>query len=276
MADETKVQDTPQEDPTPADTPQEEPKEEPKEEVKEESKEEAQAEPETPPEEPTEEPEESSQTPEPKEKKPSRRAQKRIDELAVRNYINQLKSDTQPLTPKQREDALNYGEELDADPEVIQRLEADRDAERQNVFSQVSEQMKFNQFHTNLRIDAPQVENKYSFLNPKDKANFQEDIAAMLNQEYLTLVGYDDKNKTVQNPNLSYADFIEARVQVGNAIASRKTSQSAKNIAKQAANTGLRPDGSAAKGLDLSKHPKDMTKEELDQAAKLEAQALKK
>jgi hypothetical protein len=47
-------------------------------------------------------------------------------------------------------------------------------------------------------------------------------------------------------------------------VSSRKVQQSQKNIAKQASRTGLRPDGSSAKRLDLSKPPEAMTDEELD------------
>jgi hypothetical protein len=46
-------------------------------------------------------------------------------------------------------------------------------------------------------------------------------------------------------------------------IAGQKNAQSVKNIVKQAAATGLRPDGSSAKRLNLNQSEKTMTLEEL-------------
>jgi len=53
-------------------------------------------------------------------------------------------------------------------------------------------------------------------------------------------------------------------MELADRTAATKTQKSAKNIAKQAAQTGLRPDGSKAKRLDLSKAPEQMSDEELD------------
>ena len=46
-------------------------------------------------------------------------------------------------------------------------------------------------------------------------------------------------------------------------LAKSMTADTAKNIAKQAAQTGVRPDGSSAKRLNLNKAPQQMTTEEL-------------
>ena len=46
-------------------------------------------------------------------------------------------------------------------------------------------------------------------------------------------------------------------------MAGVKTQQATRNIAQQAAKTGLRPDGTSVKPLDLNKAPEDMTDEEL-------------
>ena len=46
-------------------------------------------------------------------------------------------------------------------------------------------------------------------------------------------------------------------------IAGQKNAQTVKNVTKQAAQTGLRPDGSSAPRMNLNKAPQDMTMEEL-------------
>ena len=53
-------------------------------------------------------------------------------------------------------------------------------------------------------------------------------------------------------------------MELGEVIGAKKAQTAAKNVAKQARTTGLRPDGSSAKRLDLNKAPDQMTDEELD------------
>ncbi len=77
------------------------------------------------------------------------------------------------------------------------------------------------------------------------------------------MVGYDAETDTVKNPNIRYADYIEAQMELAEAIAGEKNQKTVQNIAKQAATTGLRPDGSKAKGLNLNQSPDQMTDEEL-------------
>lgn len=76
-------------------------------------------------------------------------------------------------------------------------------------------------------------------------------------------MGYDPETDTVKNPNIRYADYIEAQMELAEAIAGEKNQKTAQNIAKQAATTGLRPDGSKAKGMNLNQSPDQMTDEEL-------------
>lgn len=272
MADEPKVQDDPKEEPKVEDQPVAEPQE-PQEDIKEEPSEETKTEDVVT----TEEPEETEeQPPEPEEAPHPSRAERREENLRIRNLIDQLKSQPQTMTPKERQDALDYEKSLEADPAVIEQLEADRKSTAEAAFNQGIEQARSMQFHTRLDIDMPRVHDKYSFLDPTDKENFNPGAADAINQWYIASVGYDPKTDTVKNSNLRYSDFVEGLMELADGIAGKKSAQTAKNIVKQAANTGLRPDGSAVKGLDLSKHPKDMTNEELAEAARQEAKALRK
>lgn len=203
------------------------------------------------------EPSEEVEQAQEEERPPSRREQLRIQQL-----LSKLKETEapQPNEPK----GLDYSRQLDADQEVISQLEQDRRNYGQNLYNQGLEQAKSIQFHTRLEIDAPKVEAKYSQLNPNDKNNFNPVVATAINEWYLATTGYDAQSGSVKNSDIRYADFVDGIMELSNELASQKNISTAKNIAKQSAQTGLRPDGSSSKRLNLNKAPQDMTNEELE------------
>ena len=233
------------------------PEQEPVEEVQEETPEateEETKEPEGEPEAPAEEP--AAEEPAPEEKPPSRRESLRIQQL-----ISKFQQQPEATKP----DVLNYGEALETDPETVKTLEADREAYGQTreaeAYKKASEAVLFK---TRLEIDAPKVEGKYKFLDKSDTENFNPAAADAINSWYLQMVGYDPKTDTVQNPGIRYSDFVEATMELADNIAGNKVAESTKNITQQAATTGLRPDGSQTKKLDLNKDPGQMSDEELE------------
>lgn len=234
------------------------------EEPTEEPKEEPVVEPETvvekePEEEPKVEPKE--ETPEEKpEDKPSRRETLRIQNLLAK-YGNPDNRTTEPLQNK-RADAIDYSQTLDADPEVIQRLEADRQATSQMRYNEGLNRAEFLNWQTSLKIDNPVVEKKYPILD-KNSEEFHPAVANALNTLYLKISGYDPKTQSVANSSISYFDWVDANMELVEEIAGQKNTQSVKNIAKQAAATGLRPDGSSVKRLNLNQSEKTMNLDEL-------------
>ena len=223
---------------------QEEVQEEPVEEVVEE----AQEEPEAPTEQAKEEP-----------AGPSRREQLRIQQL-LRKY-GPPKEQPQQTAPFQNT-GMNYEEALDADPAVIQQLEADRATIAQAQYNEGLKRAEYLNWNTSLKIDAPAVEKKYSVLDP-NSPDFHPAAADAINQWYLNMSGFDPETQTVNNPNIGYADFVEGFMELVQETAGQKNAQTVKNVAKQAATTGLRPDGSSAKRMNLNKDPQSMTMEEL-------------
>lgn len=205
--------------------------------------------------------EEQSEEEEVEEPKLSPRAEKRIEQLKIKSLIADLKQKSQPQPTIKP--SLDYKETLEADPEVLDRFEQDRTDYGQQNYQAGLEQAKSIQFHTRLEIDAPKIESKYPVLN-KDSEDFNPAVADALNEMYLSAVGYDRETGLVANPNLRYADYIEGMMELADRTAATKTQKSTKNIAKQAAQTGLRPDGSKAKRLDLNKAPEQMSDEELE------------
>lgn len=186
---------------------------------------------------------------------PSRREQLRVADL-LKKYGPPEQKPTEPLS---------FRDKIDADEEVLKTLDDTANTYAQGQYNAGLEQAKSIQFHTRLEIDAPRVETKYPKLDPNSDS-FQPEAADDLNQLYLNVVGYDPKTDRVANPNIRYADFVDAYMGNVNRLASEQAAESTKHIAKQAAQTGLRPDGSAAKGMDLSKHPSEMSVEELNAA----------
>lgn len=187
----------------------------------------------------------------------------RRENLRIQQLVEKLRSQrAEPVIPS-KEDSLDYKTALDADDEVIKKLEDDRKAAAQYSFDQGVARANAIQFHTRLEIDAPKVASKYPQFD-KDAEEFNPVAANAINQWYLATVGYDSKSDTVKNPGVRYADFVEGIMELADEMASHKVARTKSNIAKQAASTGLRPDGSSAKRLNLNQAPETMTDEELD------------
>lgn len=202
-----------------------------------------------------EEAEEKEAEPETEERPPSRRESLRIQQL-----ISRMKQE--PAQAPRVRPTLDYNEALDADPEVIQQLEQDRQSYAQATYQELAEQQKAESFKLRLEVEAPKVEEKYPVLDQRSE-HFDPAVADALNTMYLSSVGFDEQTGRVQNPNVRYTDYIESMMELVDAVASEKNVKTAKNIAKQAASTGLRPDGSRAKRLNLNKEPHEMNDDEL-------------
>lgn len=192
------------------------------------------------------------------EKPPSRREQLRIQTL-LQKYGPPPERPVQQQAPYQRNDALDYNQALDADPEVIKQLEADRKAAEQAQYNrgrdESNQALAYSQFYNNIRFDLPLVSEKLSKLDRQD--------AEALDLEYMKITGADPSRGYVQNPNIGYAEFIEARIEQAERLAASMAATTTKNIVKQAAQTGLRPDGSSSKRLNLNQAPENMSIEEL-------------
>lgn len=219
-------------------------------------------EPSTPPEPSKPAPSEPPAPPENEEeeevKPPSRRESLRISQL-----VEKLKARDNPPTPAPAASGgIDYKKDLEADPELVERLEADRKATNDSSYNQGLEQVKSMRFHTRLEIDAPKIEAKYPIFD-KDSEKFNPVVANSINQWYLASTGFDAATDTVKNSEIRYSDFVESLMELADEMAVEQSSATRENITKQAANTGLRPDGSASKRLNLNKPPEKMTDEEL-------------
>lgn len=189
------------------------------------------------------------------EQPPSRREQLRIQQLLAKYGPPPERRSA----PSQKQNVLDYEQALDADPEVIQQLEADRRAYAQSEHQRGSQEamrdLQFMEYKNNIRFDLPLVSEKLSKVDPR--------IADAIDRKYLQFTGFNPSNGTVANPNVGYADFVEAELEFGQEVAKSMSEDTVRNVAKQSAQTGLRPDGSSAKRLNLNQAPEDMSLEEL-------------
>lgn len=204
-----------------------------------------------------EEPEVPEEEPEEEEKPPSRREQLRIKDVLER------RAQAQRPSPSPKASGIDYREALDADPEVIKQLEDDRNSAVAAAMEQNRAELNTVRWENMLNIDAPQVESKYPILD-KNSPDFHPALADAINQMYLSATGFDPDNGTVSNANLRYRDYVESIFELGDEIGATRTADTRKNITKQASQTGLRPDGSQGKRLNLNKAPEAMTDAELD------------
>lgn len=193
----------------------------------------------------------------PEVKEPSKR-----ENLRIQQIIAKMKRETPQRQPEQPA-SLNYGTALDADEDTVKQLESDRQNYGQNLYNQGIKQAESIQFHTRLEIDAPKMEQKYPQLD-QNSTEFNPVVASALNEWYLATAGFNPETNHVQNADVRYADFVDGIMELADEMAGQKNTASVKNIAKQSASTGLRPDGSSAKRLNLNQSPEAMTDEELD------------
>lgn len=190
-------------------------------------------------------------------KPPSRREQIRIRQL-LEKY-----GDPEKPTEKPKASGIDYEKEIDADDDTKKRLNDDRQQAADAGYDRGLEQAKSIQFHTRLEIDAPKVEAKYPQLD-KNSSEFKPEAANDVNTFFLNLVGYNAKDKTVKNADIRYGDFVDAIFTLANDLAHQEAQEITKEVKRKAAQTGLRPDGSSSKKLNLNKEPSDMSDEELD------------
>lgn len=169
----------------------------------------------------------------------------RREALRIQQVIEKAKQGAYAPKPEQPA-GLDYRTALDADEAVYTQLEADRKALGESQYNSGLEQAKSIQFHTRLEIDAPRVYDKYPQLD-KNSAQYNPAVQQAVDSWYLATTGYDAATDRVANPSIRYSEFVEGIFELGNEIAGEKVQATVKNVAKQAAQTGIRPNGQASK-----------------------------
>lgn len=121
-------------------------------------------------------------------------------------------------------------------------------------------------FATRLEIDAPKVMDKYAFLDESpDNEDFNPGAAGFIGKMYLYAAGYDPTTGVAQNPDLRFDEFVDGFMDVVELISTGQLADSTRNVARKAAQTGVRP-GGVTKPAYQGDDPRKMTDEQLDAA----------
>lgn len=193
----------------------------------------------------------------------SRRESKRIKQLLDRFAE---RDEARFTRPQQRPQQRRGGQIIPEGEYDISEINEMAEGYGQNMYQRgLSEAQAYNianTFATRLEIDAPRVNSRYTILD-KESDDFNPGIAGFVNRMYLNSVGYDPMTGLVNDTDLRYGEFVDALMDALDLMSTSKVADSTKNVAGQAARTGIRPGGSRTpsyKGSD----PKKMTDEQLD------------
>jgi len=182
-----------------------------------------------------------------------RRHERYIDKLGAEIRESNLKDTryTEDIFSPKPYEPLQYKEgDFDA-----KELEADRKQVADNRFAegvqtgitQGTTQVVKELWADRLDIDSERVSNNYDVLNPDDKA-YNPELEASLVQKYIAFTGVEQDAQgriTIQKPNIRFRDFVQAEMKNLEDFAAARNAASQKNVAKQAAHTGVRPSGQA-------------------------------
>jgi len=176
----------------------------------------------------------------------SPRQQKRVEQIQEMKLNKILDRVTGGRAPQEQRgyNPLDYSKTIDADEEVVNQLSSDREQYGQQKYNEGIEQLRYVEWKNNIRFDLPLVKEKLDRLPPA--------VAQAIDREYLLYSGADTERGTVNNPSISYAEFVDAQIERGEAIASVRNVDSQKNIVKQAVQTGIRPNGATSKPTKIS------------------------
>lgn len=187
-------------------------------------------------------------------KKPTRgerRHERYIDKLSAEirdSNARDTRSTDELFQPKPHE-PLDFKEGGEYDPKD---LEADRKAVAENKFAegvrtglhQGSSQMEKELWIDRFDVDTDRVVQKYPELETNDK------LEKNLVQSYISFVGLtkDAKGRiSVERPNVRFKDFVEARMKELDDYASARGAKTQVNVARQRAQTSIRPAGQGTK-----------------------------
>lgn len=179
----------------------------------------------------------------------SPRQQKRVEQLKQSKLDSILERVTQKPKAHQGYKPLDYKEAIDADEQVIDQLAKDREQYATDLQQQTNERLTTELWKRDIKTDLALVKDKLDKLDPAS--------ARAIDKEYLLYSGYDPETGRVANPNIGYAEFVEAQIERAEMIAANLNVRTQQNVAKQVAQTGIRPSGTASKAKTISS-PEDI------------------
>jgi hypothetical protein len=169
----------------------------------------------------------------------------RLSNEASGRYDDNLFS-SQPYQPLPLKDGAEYDpKQLEEDRTKV--AESNRADGFQQGQRQATTRATLENFETKLDIDKERVAVKWDALDP-DKESYRPKLEQYLVQQYIAFTGMEKDAQgriTIQRPNIRFRDFVDAEMQNMEDYATDRGAQSTQNVQRQAANTGIRPNGQA-------------------------------
>lgn len=207
-----------------------------------------------------EQPEDGAQEDEQPEPQMSRRKQLRIQKL-----LNKMGVSPEDLAPSKKDSGPDFRDMVDADDEVYRQLSKRASEYAESQRREGANEARFYSWRTELKIDSNKVNDRWHQFD-QNSPDFKPQLADAINNMYLASVGYD--GKSVKNPDISFYDYVEGIMELADEAAETKVQTSRRNAIKQASRTGIRPDGTVPRSMDLTKDPTQMSDAELAAALK--------
>lgn len=125
---------------------------------------------------------------------------------------------------------------------------------------------QLERFVDNLDYDLERISDKYPELDP-DSSEFNPIRANRLNRMYYDYIGFDpEKGNVPARTDVRYRYFIDGMMGLADELATARNSDSTRNIARQAARTGVRPNATSTHSvhIDSADDISKLSKEEYD------------
>lgn len=178
------------------------------------------------------------------DQRPSR-ADRRFDRMSDRLRQKSAEADyfrDQLLTNQPAYKPLDYTKQQEFDART---LEQDRSQYGTNQYVQGQQEgvkvAKQEMFIDRLELDGERVATKYPVLDPSNPDTFDDDFTSDVNELYLEAVGFDRRTGQVRNTSLRYRDFVDKYMRNLDKVSNSRNADTARNVARQSARTGLRP-----------------------------------
>jgi hypothetical protein len=202
-----------------------------------------------------EDPPAPEEPPEEDPKPVSHRENKRIKALTEKLASQQQNKQEQPPKPSD----LFVGDKEYTPEEANERARAYGTQQYESGLAAA----KALEFRVSLELDAPKVASRYDFMNT-DSEKYDPGITEFINATYLKLVGYDPTTGVPKDTGIRYAEFVDGWMEGQEAVAALRNANSSANLAKQASQTGVRPN-TVTKKTYQGDDPREMSDSQLEQ-----------
>lgn len=150
------------------------------------------------------------------------------------------------------------------DPNLtIDTLQRDREQYGQSQYQrgrqETMQDVELRFFQENLDRDTEVLESKYEELNPGSDL-YDQNLVDDINAAYKDAIGYNERTGTIINTGVRYKDYADRFMRIATRYADGRSADAARNVASQAARTGVRPNSPSRQSNIGELQPGDISK----------------